>query len=80
MADLTGQPFDMGKYYPPLGKGYPKAAHIFSRIVNIPCHSGMAAIPNDVLKAVLRDLATPATPGVLQRAVSRIASLARSDA
>jgi dTDP-4-amino-4,6-dideoxygalactose transaminase len=80
MADLTGQPFDMGKYYPPLGKGYPKAAHIFSRIVNIPCHSGMAAIPNDVLKAVLRDLATPATPGVLQRAVRRIASLTRSDA
>jgi dTDP-4-amino-4,6-dideoxygalactose transaminase len=77
---LAGRPFDIGKYYPPLRKGYPKAAHIFSRIVNIPCHSGMAAVPNDVIEAVLRDLATPEPPGGLERAVRRFVSLTRGDA
>jgi dTDP-4-amino-4,6-dideoxygalactose transaminase len=79
-SQLADRPFDMGKYYPPLEKGHPNAARIFSRIVNIPCHSGMAGIPNDVIEAVLRDLATPAPSGLLERITGRVMSFARSSA
>lgn len=46
--------FECGKYYRPLAEPYPVAASIYCRIVNIPCHGDMAAIPDCELESVLR--------------------------
>lgn len=53
MDKLGGYSFDMRKYYRPLASGFPRAEEIFSRMLNVPCHPGMAAISDDELRRVL---------------------------
>lgn len=40
------------KYYQPL-KNTPNASRLYERIINIPCHPGMAQISDDIIKSVL---------------------------
>ena len=55
MKDLQGGPFPIRKYYRPLAdRGMPVAASIYERMVNIPTHAGMAAVPTDVISEVLQ--------------------------
>ena len=49
--------FAVAKYYRPLSAVSPMAAHLYGRIVNIPCHPGMAAVPNDEIGHFFRVLA-----------------------
>ena len=54
---LVGAPFVMQKYYRPLQTPkLPQAWEIFGRIVNVPSHSGMAAIPTEQLAGAFRAL------------------------
>ncbi len=58
--DLTSVPrarFDVRKYYRPLGPGCPIAEDLFGRILNIPCHPGMAAVPTAELEAFFSAIA-----------------------
>lgn len=52
--DRSGLP--LRKYYPPLSPDAPRAADLYSRIVNVPCHPGMAALPLDVVASRLETL------------------------
>jgi dTDP-4-amino-4,6-dideoxygalactose transaminase len=70
---FKGQPFDMGKYYPPLEKGHRNAERLFARIVNVPAHSGMASLPTEVIKEVLQDLAEKKETGFVRRLIGRLA-------
>ncbi|WP_394699812.1 DegT/DnrJ/EryC1/StrS family aminotransferase [uncultured Pseudodesulfovibrio sp.] len=44
------------KYYNPLSNKHPRANDIFGRIVNVPCHPGMAAVSEDALRQLLIQL------------------------
>jgi dTDP-4-amino-4,6-dideoxygalactose transaminase len=70
---FKGQPFDVGKYYPPLEKGHRNAERLFARIVNVPAHSGMASLPTEVIKEVLQDLAEKKETGFVRRLIGRLA-------
>jgi dTDP-4-amino-4,6-dideoxygalactose transaminase len=37
--------FDIGRYYRPLAPGFACAADLYGRMINIPCHAAMEAIP-----------------------------------
>jgi dTDP-4-amino-4,6-dideoxygalactose transaminase len=73
-AWFKGQPFGMGKYYPPLENGHPRAERLFSRIVNVPAHAGMAGVPTETIERVLDDLTREQEmrPGLVRRLVSRL--------
>jgi dTDP-4-amino-4,6-dideoxygalactose transaminase len=46
-ADLINQTVVLRKYYRPLADAAPNAWDIYRRIINIPCHPGMAALTDD---------------------------------
>ena len=54
-SDMPSAPFAVAKYYRPLGAGR-IAAGLYARVVNIPCHSGMARIDDATLRRFLRAL------------------------
>lgn len=56
IADVRHRDLPTGRYYHPLGE-LPRARDIFDRIVNVPCHPGIASIDDAVLAAALRDIA-----------------------
>lgn len=56
-AEFAQHRFDVGKYYPPLDDAGEKARRIFSRIINIPAHPGMAAIETADLQEALQHVA-----------------------
>jgi dTDP-4-amino-4,6-dideoxygalactose transaminase len=57
LSDLPVLPFAVAKYYRPLSMDCPVATDLYSRIVNIPCHPGMAQIDDSVLRRVFGCLA-----------------------
>jgi dTDP-4-amino-4,6-dideoxygalactose transaminase len=57
LSDLSHLPFAVAKYYRPLGRDCPVAADLYSRIVNVPCHPGMTAVDDGVIRRLFRDLA-----------------------
>lgn len=51
---LLTLPMTFRKYYRPLGNGsHPKAERLFAHMVNIPAHSGMAAVADGTMRAML---------------------------
>lgn len=56
LSELSGLPFAVAKYYRPLGNDCPMASELYSRIVNVPCHSGMAAIDDAAFRQIFRGL------------------------
>ncbi len=44
-----------GRYYHPMADT-PKAFDIYNRIVNVPCHTGLESLSDDVIESALRDL------------------------
>jgi dTDP-4-amino-4,6-dideoxygalactose transaminase len=55
VEDLRDGPFPVRKYYRPLADhGVPVASSLYEHMVNIPTHSGMAAVPGNVIEEVLR--------------------------
>jgi dTDP-4-amino-4,6-dideoxygalactose transaminase len=57
LSELSHLPFVVAKYYQPLSADCPVAADLYSRMVNVPCHAGMAAIGDAALRKIFRDLA-----------------------
>ena len=57
LSDLPSAPFAVAKYYRPLSSKCPVAAQLYSRIVNVPCHPGMAAIDDTTIGRFFRALA-----------------------
>ena len=57
LADIPPAPFAVAKYYRPLSKNCPVAADLYSRIVNVPCHSNMAKIEDAMMRRFFRALA-----------------------
>jgi dTDP-4-amino-4,6-dideoxygalactose transaminase len=57
LTDLPSAPFPVAKYYRPLSDNCPMAADLYSRIVNIPCHPGMAAVDDAAIRQFLMSLA-----------------------
>jgi dTDP-4-amino-4,6-dideoxygalactose transaminase len=62
-SNVPPAPFAVAKYYRPLGPGG-NAAGLYARVVNIPCHSGMARIDDATLRRFLRAL-----PGEYERSM-----------
>jgi len=56
LSELSHLPFAVAKYYQPLSTDRPVAADLYSRIVSVPCHAGMAAIDDAVFRKFFRDL------------------------
>lgn len=56
-AEFAQHRFDVGKYYPPLDGAGERARRIFSRIINIPAHPGMAAVESAELCEALQRVA-----------------------
>jgi dTDP-4-amino-4,6-dideoxygalactose transaminase len=56
LSGMSPAPFAVAKYYRPLGGGCPVAAELYSRIVNVPCHPGMAAIDDADIVRFFRSL------------------------
>lgn len=54
--DVRHHDVPTGRYYHPLDEA-PRAQAIFDRVVNIPCHPGVASLDDAVLRAALLDLA-----------------------
>ncbi len=50
LSELPPAPFAVAKYYRPLSTECPVAAQLYSRIVNVPCHPGMAQIDDAALR------------------------------
>jgi dTDP-4-amino-4,6-dideoxygalactose transaminase len=57
LSELSHWPFVVAKYYRPLGDGCPVAADLYARMVNVPCHPGMAAIGDVTIRQFFRNLA-----------------------
>jgi dTDP-4-amino-4,6-dideoxygalactose transaminase len=55
-ARLANASFVMQKYYRPLVNSAPNAWDIYNRIVNVPCHPGMAELGDQELRQVIRPL------------------------
>lgn len=49
LSELPPAPFAVAKYYRPLSTACPVAAQLYSRIVNVPCHPGMAQVDDGAL-------------------------------
>jgi dTDP-4-amino-4,6-dideoxygalactose transaminase len=71
---LSDQPFGIGKYYPPLESGHRNAERLFSHIVNVPVHSGMASVPTETIESLLHDLAQKPSTGLMRRLIERVTS------
>jgi dTDP-4-amino-4,6-dideoxygalactose transaminase len=56
LSELSGLPFAVAKYYRPLGDGCPVAADLYSRMVNVPCHPGLAAVDDVTFRHFFRSL------------------------
>lgn len=57
MDRVSALPVPCRKYYRPLGEGsFPKAQHLYARMVNVPTHSGMDAVADDTAIAALSAL------------------------
>jgi hypothetical protein len=56
LEHLPRAPFAVAKYYQPLAGNCEVAVDLFSRIVNVPCHPGMAEIGDDELSRFFRAL------------------------
>ena len=57
MKELQNAAFPVRKYYIPLtDRGVPVAASLYQCMVNIPTHSGMAAVPEDAISETLRKI------------------------
>jgi dTDP-4-amino-4,6-dideoxygalactose transaminase len=56
LSELSGLPFAVAKYYRPLGDDCPVAADLYSRMVNVPCHPGIAAIDDVTFRHFFRGL------------------------
>jgi dTDP-4-amino-4,6-dideoxygalactose transaminase len=57
MMDLQNDAFPVRKYYKPLTEyGVPKASSLFEHMINLPTHSGMAAVPEDAIAETLRKI------------------------
>lgn len=56
LSELPPAPFAVAKYYRPLSTECPVAAQLYSRIVNVPCHPGMAQIDDAAICQFLRAL------------------------
>jgi dTDP-4-amino-4,6-dideoxygalactose transaminase len=64
VEDLRDGPFPVRKYYRPLtDHGVPVASSLYEHIVNIPTHSGMAAVPGNVIEEALRKIRDGIAPG-----------------
>jgi dTDP-4-amino-4,6-dideoxygalactose transaminase len=57
MTDIPSASFAVAKYYRPLGKNCPVATDLHARMVNVPCHPGMASIDDAVMRQFFRALA-----------------------
>ncbi|KPL52451.1 hypothetical protein ABB55_09630 [Prosthecomicrobium hirschii] len=55
-GDLPPARFDCGRYYRPMAPDAPVAASIYARMLNLPCHPGMAAIASEEMRAFLAAL------------------------
>jgi dTDP-4-amino-4,6-dideoxygalactose transaminase len=58
LSDLPELPFAVAKYYPPLNNNCPNAMDIYSRMVAVPSHPGMAAVEDSALEQFFFKLAT----------------------
>lgn len=56
-GDLPATRFEHRRYYRPLSPDAPIAADLYARIINVPCHPGMAAIETEELLAFFEALA-----------------------
>jgi dTDP-4-amino-4,6-dideoxygalactose transaminase len=52
-SDMPDARFDVRKYYRALAPGMPVAEDLYARIVNIPCHPGMAEVSTTEIEAFL---------------------------
>ena len=59
LEHLENRTVALQKYYRPLEPGHATAADLYARIVNVPCHPGLEALPEDALSECLS--------GVLER-------------
>src|SRR5262245_16802961 len=59
VSDLPPAPFAVEKYYRPLSSTCPVAVELYSRIVNVPCHPGMAKINDDAIRQFFSILVRP---------------------
>jgi hypothetical protein len=46
----------VAKYYPPI-RGLPVASDLYARIVNVPCHAGVAALSDGQISLLFRQWA-----------------------
>jgi dTDP-4-amino-4,6-dideoxygalactose transaminase len=51
---LPAARFDVARYYRPLAPGHPNAERLYARMINVPCHPGMAAVTDEELEAFFR--------------------------
>ena len=58
-ADLPPAPFAVEKYYRPLSSDCPVAIDLYSRILNVPCHPGMAEIDDAAIRQFFQTLVRP---------------------
>jgi dTDP-4-amino-4,6-dideoxygalactose transaminase len=56
IRQMPAAPFAIAKYYRPLSDGCPVAEELYWRIVNVPCHPGMAQIDDDAICRFFRAL------------------------
>ena len=63
LSDLSEQPFAVAKYYPPPDENCPTATDLYSRMVAVPCHPGMAAVEDDALRRFFRRSLRPIQRG-----------------
>ncbi len=56
LSGLSGKRFTACKYYRPLADGAATARWLFDRIVNVPCHPGMAALADDQIVPALEEM------------------------
>ena len=62
IGNLPVEGFVVRKYYSPLARKK-HASRIYGRIVNVPCHPGMAAIPDEALDRLFEAMADAGRPG-----------------
>lgn len=56
LPELPPAPFAVAKYYRPLDGGCRVAMDLYARIVNVPCHPGMARVDDTALRRFFRAL------------------------
>jgi len=66
-AGLAGADFAMQKYYVPHPGEYLRANNIYCRIVNVPCHPGMAELGDEEIAITLSRLVVPAPPAAISQ-------------